>query len=189
MLYQRFKINGLKCGIITANSHMNYWPQSSSEATSVLVWFLLPFQYRVILFLVSPGIRPFKIRYCLNVQEEFFFFLTSSLTNTSALSINDLYPRVKCSWHLLLNSQNPTSIFRPKVTEPTGIKNYKATHTYKKCGMLPTSNTVHRERNTKHRKTTLYSGFSRYYSENTFSLFFPPLSSCLFIGLRVFEGV
>lgn len=53
----------------------------------------------------------------------------------------------------------------------------------------PTSNTVHRERNTKHTKTTLYSGFSRYYSENTFSLFFPPLSSCLFVGLRVFEGV
>lgn len=96
---------------------------------------------------------------------------------------------MKCSWYLLLNSQNPTSIFRPKVTEPTGIKNYKATHTCKKCEMLPTSNTVHRERNTKHTTKPLYSGFSRYHSENTFSLFFPPLILCLFVGLRVFEGV
>lgn len=79
-------------------------------------------------------------------------------------------------------------IFRPKVTEPTGIKNCKARHTSKKCVMLPTSNTAHGDTNTKQTKKTkkpLY-GSSTDYSENTFSCSsFPPpypLSFCWIEG-------
>lgn len=117
-------------------------------------------------------------------------FLTSSLIKTSALSINDLYPRVKWSWYLLLNSQTlHLSLDQESLNQQAS--RIKATHICKH-GMLPTSNTVHRERNTKHTQKPLYSGFSRHYSQKIHFLCSSPPSHlvlCLFVGLRVFEGV
>lgn len=115
-------------------------------------------------------------------------FVPNSFIKTSALSINNLYPRVKCSWYLLLNSQLGQKSLNQQVSRI--IKQ----DTPLRSVMLPTSNTVHRERNTKQTKKTkkpLY-GSSRDYSENTFSLFFLPcsLSSVFLLDwgfLKVFD--
>lgn len=73
-------------------------------------------------------------------------FVPNSFIKTSALSINNLYPRVKCSWYLLFNSQLGQRSLNQQVSRI--IKQ----DTPLRSVMLPTSTTVHRERNTKQTK-------------------------------------
>lgn len=106
-------------------------------------------------------------------------FVPNSFIKTSALSINNLNPRVKCSWYLLFNSQLGQRSLNQQVSRI--IKQ----DTPLRSVMLPTSTTVHRERNTKQTKKKtkkpLY-GSSRDYFGKTFSLFFlPPSLSSVFL--------
>lgn len=90
---------------------------------------------------------------------------------------------------LTIKFTNPTSLDQESLNQQAS--RIKATHICKH-GMLLTSNTVHTERNTRHTKKPLYSSFSRHYSQKTHFLCssLPShLIFCLFVGLRVFEGV
>lgn len=106
-------------------------------------------------------------------------FVPNSFIKTSALSINNLYPRVKCSWYLLFNSQLGQRSLNQQVSRI--IKQ----DTPLRSVMLPTSTTVHRERNTKQtkkRQRSHYMALLGIILVKTFSLFFlPPSLSSVFL--------
>lgn len=118
-------------------------------------------------------------------------FVPNSFIKTSALSINNLYPKVKCSWYLLFNSQNPTSLGKKSLYQQVSriIKQDIPLRSVW-CCLLPIQYTEIGTLNRQKRQRSHYMALLGIILTIHF-LLLPSslLILCLFVGLRVFEGV